>query len=603
MWSSAISRQELRRSIDHLCKLDEVPEQPGENICPLVEDTTRFLTLEREREIVSNLAFLSATSNDNQKVMAVCVEEHHNGTGVTIRIASNTGELEAVKSGFVGLAKVLEQAARRENPKTKDVEALLRQVVVLDAYRILSRLRSRHAERIGKMIGKPHLITQLNEVVHDISVRHLPGLTDSIWQAVSDGAQALQVSFSRLESTNYPSADTREVGKILREIVKQAHELSVQADLNTVLKNFSGNPSLKKYLPEAMGKLGRYYSISCELVRAARNNKCRVFQNVQVEVFQTPIPSSVEDSHGKVHAEIQLLFFYELHPDRLRPRYICSSKSACYLCNLYFRLHGGFYVPRTHGRLYKKWILPDWLDVPVERQQDLGLILTRLKATLENKIRSASRSKRRKYLHPNESVLLPLAHWSSSSALSGDQLSTALASTSTIRPQPLSILEESTQKKLSLTEMTSTLPGIPLELPYDTQISHNGEEYDVSPATASLTGICAEDVPAPDTVSLVSIRDSELPYFQSVTATTPLLHIQLDKLSLTLEFVQIFSGRLSIIQAENSVIWNKGYNVEIGDIPTSTELRLNCPDTSNQLIVQLQNDGKGIVCFTFTWDN
>jgi len=113
MWASAISRQELWQSISHLRKLTEVPEPPSENALLPEVDSTRRLSIEREREIASNLAFLSATSDDSHKVMAVCVEEHSSGEGATIRIASNTGELEAVESGFTVLAKLLEQAARR----------------------------------------------------------------------------------------------------------------------------------------------------------------------------------------------------------------------------------------------------------------------------------------------------------------------------------------------------------------------------------------------------------------------------------------------------------------------------------------------------------
>jgi hypothetical protein len=96
------------------------------------------------------------------------------------------------------------------------------------------------------------------------------------------------------------------------------------------------------------------YSVTSELVCAARHRACRLFESIEVEPFQIPMPGSLSKSHWKVHAEIQLLFFYEAHPSRRRPRFICSSKSACYLCNLFFSLHGGFYVPRTHGRLYAR---------------------------------------------------------------------------------------------------------------------------------------------------------------------------------------------------------------------------------------------------------
>jgi hypothetical protein len=79
----------------------------------------------------------------------------------------------------------------------------------------------------------------------------------------------------------------------------------------------------------------------------------------------------IRDAGYKVHAD-----FHEAHPDLQRPRIICSSKSACYMCNLFFRC---FQVPRTQGRLYDKCTLPDWLDIPLERRSGLGVIATNLR--------------------------------------------------------------------------------------------------------------------------------------------------------------------------------------------------------------------------------
>jgi hypothetical protein len=79
---------------------------------------------------------------------------------------------------------------------------------------------------------------------------------------------------------------------------------------------------------------------------------------------------------------------------------------------------------------------PYWLDVPIERQQELGIVSTRLKATLDTKIRTSSKSKKRPCSHPNESVLLPSAHYPSSlSALSKNLPSLSPTSRSTIRPR------------------------------------------------------------------------------------------------------------------------------------------------------------------------
>ena len=140
--------------------------------------------------------------------------------------------------------------------------------------------------------------------------------------------------FARPENIPNLAVEEIEVQAVLGKIVKKAHEYSMATDLSAALRTFSSNPNVKRHLPEGIGKLGRYYSAACELVCAARDRKYSLFQSIQVEPLHVPMPASVHDA--KVHTEIQLLFFYELHPDRPRPRIICSSKRACYLCNLLF---------------------------------------------------------------------------------------------------------------------------------------------------------------------------------------------------------------------------------------------------------------------------
>jgi hypothetical protein len=113
LWGSQVTRAQLQQSISKLRQLDELPEIPGENLVNPEIDSTRQLSVVREKEIACNLAFLSATSDDSLNVMAICIEEYCNGRGITIRVASNTGDLSAVTAGFVRLARALEHAARR----------------------------------------------------------------------------------------------------------------------------------------------------------------------------------------------------------------------------------------------------------------------------------------------------------------------------------------------------------------------------------------------------------------------------------------------------------------------------------------------------------
>lgn len=47
------------------------------------------------------------------RVMAVCVEEDLDGAGMTIRLASNTGDLSRVVAGLTGIAGTLEIAILR----------------------------------------------------------------------------------------------------------------------------------------------------------------------------------------------------------------------------------------------------------------------------------------------------------------------------------------------------------------------------------------------------------------------------------------------------------------------------------------------------------
>lgn len=106
-----------------------------------------------------------------------------------------------------------------------------------------------------------------------------------------------------------------------------------------------------------------------------------------------------------VHAEVQLLFHYEQKSCELPPRIMCSSKQACYLCSLFFRIHGRFSTPNSHGRLYEKWALP---DVVKNISKADGQFLARLDtfvSAIENAILRASQSTRKCFPDPCECMI------------------------------------------------------------------------------------------------------------------------------------------------------------------------------------------------------
>lgn len=116
-----------------------------------------------------------------------------------------------------------------------------------------------------------------------------------------------------------------------------------------------------------------------------------------------------------VHAEMQLLFHEELKPrDGLAPRVICSNKKACYLCNLFFNLHGKFLIPTTHGRVYEKWALP-CIETTSQNGSERLLIssLCRLEQEIETLLDRQLRKRQKPYPPPFESVAGSMLTWSS----------------------------------------------------------------------------------------------------------------------------------------------------------------------------------------------
>jgi hypothetical protein len=81
-------------------------------------------------------------------------------------------------------------------------------------------------------------------------------------------AKALEALLVRLEGIPDKSTNAAEMGEVLEEIIRRAHDFPAN-DLTLALRNVPENPSLKNHLPNAIGKLGRYFSVSCELVCAA----------------------------------------------------------------------------------------------------------------------------------------------------------------------------------------------------------------------------------------------------------------------------------------------------------------------------------------------
>ena len=105
-------RKQLAENIILLRSLNEVPGKEAECDLP-AENRSRQLSIAREKQLGDDLAFLSATTDDMSRVMAVGIEEDEAGTGMTIRLASNAGDLSGIRGDFERIGVILQEAASR----------------------------------------------------------------------------------------------------------------------------------------------------------------------------------------------------------------------------------------------------------------------------------------------------------------------------------------------------------------------------------------------------------------------------------------------------------------------------------------------------------
>ena len=198
---------------------------------------------------------------------------------------------------------------------------------------------------------------------------------------------------------------------ILKNIVKQCYAVSTSdgtCTFNETLINYGYEPKavLKNKHIEQVYKLGRYWGLCVYLAEASRKY-WNVFQSMDLATVRpyrsiiSPISSKRRPVECHVHAEIQLLIYYDSNPDNsiLKPRVLGVSKAACYLCNLFNKEHAEFFLSQTHGQLYDQWNVPDLANFDNAQRLKYRRILksmdTELQITIKRE-RARPRSQKRR---------------------------------------------------------------------------------------------------------------------------------------------------------------------------------------------------------------
>ncbi len=244
--------------------------------------------------------------------------------------------------------------------------------------------------------------------------------------------------------------DTVEELKHLKDIVRKSYAICTSNGSRTIEETFSAygydtkQVCTNKHIRQ-IDKIGRYWG-SCHFMAEASRKYTDIFMSMKLKILppyreaKSPISFKGGAVSCHVHAEIQLLTFYGLNPGRqtCNPRVLGVSKSACYLCDLFIRKHGQFFITKTHGRLHDQWTVPDLAAFSLNQRSDYQHILVEMRKEIELEIVRAQFSKKRKY---------PQGSWLSLPALLPMSLATSNAGT---------IVPESSQH----TTVTPRIPSI-----------------------------------------------------------------------------------------------------------------------------------------------
>ncbi|KAK1768439.1 hypothetical protein QBC33DRAFT_377381 [Phialemonium atrogriseum] len=526
-----------------LSLLNQLPSRPSVNLNrPLQgrDDRRRSLSFDNECCLASSLAFLAGPFGDPNHVIALSVEEVSASKAVKVVIAINKQApsdgvkiLERIKVGFESVFSVLARARPDSNENV--YRETLSAVVSMTRRQILLRVGSKRPG-LSSAHNKKTLFGDIVQTIIDV-VRQRRRLRGEA-ALFLEKSVILKDSLDALETCDASEVDAR-----LKEMITAASRLNRAVDIPRLLQDIPPNllnPSTREGFSRRLGKLARYRECSRYLYQTAKtfdifaeatvipislseehlarvperldnpnflecfsrckngaklrlDTLCRKLGTTEPNIAQQFVTqASKAFNESKIHAEIQILSYYELsHPVENTPRVICSNKDACYLCNAFIRLHGQFHIPASHGRLYPAWRLPN-LPVLLDLQVQLNLFLEAQILTESKKLLGSAR--RAATMLPNESTIFPIS----------TSLSTILSSARSQHEDPLvGPLNEQAQNPPRATRTSH--PTTPIQL--SPQLLAAGEPH----AAALDMPNSSVHLPPPGETSNTSLPDNDKP--------------------------------------------------------------------------------------------
>lgn len=211
---------------------------------------------------------------------------------------------------------------------------------------------------------KPAYLKGSNPPLHEQIKAHLLRLgTGPLRSALVDLIEALK---------NVDRGAAEDQTELLKEVICKSHAVSHQGEaksLDATLRQlrFGGEICESRAVLE-IDKLSKYLDLCIDLIRLSRQQATRAYcQDLKLDTCTAYLGSRPLGAAAKcfVHAEVQLILFYEQYPKSRPPRAIGASKSACFLCDLFIKQHRGFGISHSHMKLYTQWTIPNvpWMNI------------------------------------------------------------------------------------------------------------------------------------------------------------------------------------------------------------------------------------------------
>ncbi|KAK5106991.1 hypothetical protein LTS08_001116 [Lithohypha guttulata] len=365
MAKPALTGVDFQHQVSHLWQCTKgKPQDPFKAAVPPHQQLEHHeLPLQAEVDLAEAVAYIAAVKKGVESVSASAISVPNDARHeLLIYIASNDGIQEKTESSLRTMFSIIEQSvASAGSNRSRLHNQILEVVVTLNSGRIKARLKTRQGNRPAVLQGLQEMTKLVRQRVSqdrsfEVLVDRLAALCESIraHNVISKSTTSVQHQKSLVLACFefWKSRALHSTTDMLR-----------RADVD--IDESRGNPHLRQ-----VAKIAAYEHVTRVLVTHALHRQYgSLFRHIILRFVPAhapiPIVSGIADAscHNRyrVHAEVQLVMDIDVNERRRwqPPRALGSSKAACFLCDMFIRRHGVYFVPRGHGVLTKYWAVPD----------------------------------------------------------------------------------------------------------------------------------------------------------------------------------------------------------------------------------------------------